>query len=565
MSAVEMRVITRVGATVRLSYTTNGKRRGVLRATSEIPDAGPNTCPPPTRIDLASLPARERWLEQFGDLRTDVRPVLDALVEDVLAQEDTGTTAASEVKPDARLQGHNVSYEIVEPTSEPVDGAALLDKLVADAERFIAAPAGVFVAVAIWVLHTYTIEACEISPRLVISSPCPGCGKTRVLDWLETVVRSPDRCEHTTVAAMFRIIELHQPTLLVNEADTFFQKNDHLRGVVDSGYARNGTVRLTVGDNHEPRAFRTFAAQAIAGIGELPRTIVERAIPIEMEKKTREERRERLRPRTLMLENLAFRRQLARWAIDNVDSLREVEPHFPNGLTDRQCDVWEPLFVITDRVGGSWPAKARTAASVLCGISSAKTEGIGEQLLSDLRDLYEQQHEDVLATETILNHLNQLEERPWPTWHRGNPLDARALARLLKAYQVSSKSLRVPGPDRKDVKGYRLNDLRVAFDRYLPDRSSHTAPQNSNVSVPPSQSFDHNGLADVSSVQRKNASTAPNSLQRNECDAATDGNGEDGRDAQIGSLDGDPPAPRDRRPWSHSHSCPCSECSEPRR
>ena len=73
-----------------------------------------------------------------------------------------------------------------------------------------------------------------------------------------------------TVAAVFRTVEAARPTLLIDEANSFLKDNDELRGVINSGHARDGQVIRLVGDEHEPRVFWTWCPVAIAAIGGLP-------------------------------------------------------------------------------------------------------------------------------------------------------------------------------------------------------------------------------------------------------------------------------------------------------
>ena len=87
------------------------------------------------------------------------------------------------------------------------------------------------------------------------------------------VARRPLPTANATTAAVFRVIEMAQPTLLMDEADTFLKDdNTELRGILNSGHRRwSASVMRTVGDDHEPRRFSTWAAVAIAMIGRLPR------------------------------------------------------------------------------------------------------------------------------------------------------------------------------------------------------------------------------------------------------------------------------------------------------
>jgi putative DNA primase/helicase len=138
--------------------------------------------------------------------------------------------------------------------------------------------------------------------------------------------------------------------------------NDELRGVLNSGHARDNafTVR-TVGDDHEPRRFSTWAATAIALISELHATLASRSIHIEMRRVGLGETVEPLRlDKASHLPPLA--RKAALWAADNLDALRGADPAMPQGFSNRRADNWRPLLAIADRAAGHWPQRARKAA-----------------------------------------------------------------------------------------------------------------------------------------------------------------------------------------------------------
>jgi hypothetical protein len=82
----------------------------------------------------------------------------------------------------------------------------------------------------------------------------------------------------------------------------------------------------------------------------LPDTVRDRAIEIDMLRKRRDQKVSRLRRRDGG-ELHAIARKLARWAADNMPTLRKAEPSMPAGLNDRAADTWEPLFAIADLAG----------------------------------------------------------------------------------------------------------------------------------------------------------------------------------------------------------------------
>jgi hypothetical protein len=87
----------------------------------------------------------------------------------------------------------------------------------------------------------------------------------------------------------------------------------------------------------------------------------------------------------------------------------------------------------------------------------------GVRLLGDLREVFG--NEDALYTTTILDCLHKLEDAPWADWY-GRPLSTRELAKLLRPYQVRSKSVREHGTGAS-LKGYTRADLHDAWQRYV--------------------------------------------------------------------------------------------------
>jgi putative DNA primase/helicase len=291
---------------------------------------------------------------------------------------------------DARgAQGRSLMFAEPEPWPHPVDGASHLDSIRNTMRRYVVLPAHAAAALALWVLHTHTIEAAWLSPILVLTSPQKRCGKTTVLELLGWMVRRPLAASNITASALFRAVAAYEPTLLVDEADTFLAAHDELRGILNGGHTRTSAQILrNVGDDHEPRVFCTFGCKAIAAIGSLPGTMEDRAIIIRMQRRTAAEHVERIRRDRMEGDLLPIRRQAVRWAADHVDVLRDADPSVPSSLHDRAADNWRPLLAIADLAGGQWPELARKAARALNGSVDDLDAEMGDMLLADLSELF---------------------------------------------------------------------------------------------------------------------------------------------------------------------------------
>ncbi len=350
------------------------------------------------------------------------------------------------------------------------DGAGLLDDVRAFIKRFVALPsAAAEVAVTLWAAHTHLIGAFENTPRLALLSPEPGSGKTRALEILELLVPAPMHVLNASPAAIFRTIQSERPALLLDEVDTMFTRkgkdDEHqdLRGLLNSGYRAGAAIPRCVGPRHEVQMFPTFCAVALAGLGDLPDTLMTRSVVIRMRRRAPGEKVDPFRRRLHRYDGEDLRDRLATWAADIAFKVTDAYPTLPEDITDRPADVWEPLLSVAEAAGDEWPKLARAACVELVKAARTADSGsLGVRLLADLRTIF--RGEDQLFTETILERLRDLDEAPWSDL-RGKPLDARGLSSRLRQYGVSRTKVRI---DKAVRQGYRAEDLHDPWQRYLP-------------------------------------------------------------------------------------------------
>jgi hypothetical protein len=369
---------------------------------------------------------------------------------------------------------------------DPLDGADLLDDVEAFLGRFVAFPSeAARVAVTLWVAHTHAVLSFDSSPRLAALSPEPGSGKTRTLEILELLVPRPMFVLNASTAVTFRAVDKEQPTLLLDEVDALFgrrtkDENEDLRGLLNAGHRKGATVPRCDGPSHTLRRFKVYAACALAGLGQLPETLMSRSIVVRMRRRAPGEHVEPYRQRVHRDEGHQLRLRLAEWSTAVADNLADAWPEMPLGVEDRPADVWEPILAIADAAGGDWPKRAREACIDMLKVNASGEASLGVRLLGDLRDVYAAAGDpDGMHTETILNRLAAMDEAPWGDL-RGKPLDSRRLARLLGDYLVTSTSVRVGDITRK---GYRREDLYDSWTRYLrpPDAEGSQGSQGSHA------------------------------------------------------------------------------------
>ena len=333
---------------------------------------------------------------------------------------------------------------------------------------------------ALWVIHTYLLDCFMVSPRLAIRSPMKRCGKTTLLDVLARLVWRPLPTANVTPAAVFRVVEKYRPTLLVDEADTFLREHDELRGVINSGHRKGGSVLRTVGDNHEPRQFSTYAAVAIALIGNLPDTLADRSVTVDLKRRLPSEKITVFRAgHTGHLDEIAS--QVFRWAQDHVIAVGALDPEMPADVFNREADNWGPLLQIADVAGGHWPERARKAAA-LSREAADDDDSRLVVLLGDVRDIFAGLAEDRIASADLAKALAEIEGRPWAEYGKtGKPLTQNQLARLLKPLAIAPDRIWI-GEER--VRGYLAYWFAEAFSRYLPSEGSRNRPPDPCSTAP---------------------------------------------------------------------------------
>jgi hypothetical protein len=376
-----------------------------------------------------------------------------------------------------------------------LSGAELLGRIRDFLTGYVAFPSSyAAVAVTLWAAHTHMVAAFESTPRLALLSPEKQCGKTRVLELLELLCAGAETLSDASPAYLYRRIGSNDAgpvTILLDEADAIWKRGkadetaEALRAVVNAGHRKGATVGRVemTGKTATLNRFKVYAPAAVAGIGNLPDTIMDRAVIVRMRRRAPDERVRDYRERTTRPEGEALRTQVCAWAAAVAGRVGDPWPDMPPGVADRAADVWEPLLMVADLAGGDWPKRAAEACIAFITRARDDTGSTGTRLLSDLREVFG--HSPQLFTQTILDRLHAIGEAPWADYSYGKPFSARDLADMLKEHQVKSHQLRIGETSRK---GYRRADLDDVWARYLPPRDSETSEASetalaSNVSA----------------------------------------------------------------------------------
>ncbi len=344
--------------------------------------------------------------------------------------------------------------------------------------RFVVLTEAQLVAITLWVAHTYVFDRFYASPYLAIVSPEKRAGKTRLLEMLEWLVARPWRVILPSEAVLFRKIHQDHPTLLLDEADTIFRDKrqegqEGLRGVLNASNRKGSRVPrvLMQGQTATFQEFDVYCPKAIAGIGCLPETIMDRAIVIRMQRRRPDQPVEKYREEWAQAEAAPLRARLA-MALASLESIPDAPS--PPGLSDRLEDSWRPLLGLAQANGSDRLALAQQSALAL-RLDESNDASRAHQLLLNVRELLSESdrartlvqvhgvHGAFVPTKALVAALREEDHWGWGEAD-GKPLTARRLARMLQTYDLEPEQ-QWSGAER--VRGYPLNLLEQAFATWL--------------------------------------------------------------------------------------------------
>lgn len=120
-------------------------------------------------------------------------------------------------------------FETVQPSFEPVSGDALLSRIETLSIKHVICEQHTRTSVSLWIALTWLTDHVDCLPIANITAPEKNCGKSTLLAFIGKLAYKPLTTSNTTSSALFRIVEEWQPTLLIDEADSFADDDEALR------------------------------------------------------------------------------------------------------------------------------------------------------------------------------------------------------------------------------------------------------------------------------------------------------------------------------------------------
>jgi hypothetical protein len=387
--------------------------------------------------------------------------------------------------PSSRQSRHRSSKTEESPKCRDLPATAeLLDEIRGFIVRFVVLPSDAAAdLLAVWVLHTHAFEAFWATPYLRVTSATPESAKTLLLEVLASITRRGWHEVNPSTAVLYRKIDRQQPTSLLDEMDYYplDDRRDAL-SVLNAGYKRGATVSRCK-DNGDLEEFNCFCPKGYTGldVGTIAPTFLSRSITVRLERKTAEEKVDMWIAPRVQPAAAELRECCEGWAAQHVEVLDGHEPDLL-GLINRAAEVWWALLSIAELAGEEWHACARAAVKEpASGGDDTDSQPDQVQLLADIRDAFSD--EMTISTASLLAYLNDLDESPWGARRRGEGLDARGLAKMLRPFKIKSRTVRTGEGAAGTARGYRLEQFEDAFARHLPEATQATQATQPRIST----------------------------------------------------------------------------------
>jgi putative DNA primase/helicase len=355
--------------------------------------------------------------------------------------------------------------EELKPWGEAVDAAELLASIEAKFCRYVVASDAIVVAAVLWTAFTYLIDIATHAPKLLFTFPEKDAGKSTALHVVRWMVQRAYAAAEATGAVLYRIIDRLKPTVLLDEADTLFQRRTALAHIINESWTNSGSKipRARAGGKGFDE-YDVYGAQLIGMRGlRMPDTTQSRCIVCLIWPKLASEEVEEFNYRDDD-DFKVIRRKLMRWAIDNAVTLRAAKPAFPPGFNNRVRTNWKLLLGIADLAGDKWSGRARKAALELETDRDEPSEMA--RLFAALRDVWGKAEKR--TSKSLCAALVAHASGEWASFRGKGPISQHQLAALLRPFGIRpAHNLHLAGRATDNQGGYLRSQFENAWARLL--------------------------------------------------------------------------------------------------
>ncbi len=237
----------------------------------------------------------------------------------------------------------------------PVNFKSIIEKIVNLLNRFL-----VFqydwqpYVIAFWLAGTYLYRCFSLYPYLWVQSPTKRCGKTLLLELLSSLAFNCDGVTTApTEAILYRDPEISGGTLCWDEVENLSkskEKGERIE-ILNAAYRKGATVKRCEGKENNVKSFEVYRPIILSGIQELPDTVIDRSIKIELIRKPQSDNVDRLQIDKIKSDLQEIKDDIYIFALNRTPKIIEayesfIESIIPSGADDRLRDGLEIIYSV---------------------------------------------------------------------------------------------------------------------------------------------------------------------------------------------------------------------------
>jgi hypothetical protein len=396
-------------------------------------------------------------------------------------------------------------WQELEPWPDPV-GPEIIGDIESALQKHLFLSTETALTCTLWAGHADMFEEFEHTPRLGITAPFKGSGKTQLLTVLKLLTNHAVDGSLCTTAAFERLSAKARVSFFMDEADKVFKHgNNDLTKALNAGWETGEQYIKCSEKDNEPKGYPLYSAVALAGIS-LPQRLAEatldRTIVVNMVKARPGQIADKYKRRKHKAKFHQLGRKLLRWTKDHQQQIADCEPVFPDSVDGRDEDKWFPLVAVASVASKEL---GKRAMGLVLG-SSSVTELTGNDGKRRFLQSVVAVHESVrstlqpnkhhgmsirgiqptqMAIELCNVHRNEDDDdRYWERYNAAKSSDySKDEDMAIKAHQVTAlfadfgvikKSIK--HPDGTVMDGHRWDDIIAVCDQYLSVDSAEYVP-----------------------------------------------------------------------------------------
>lgn len=355
--------------------------------------------------------------------------------------------------------------------------------------------------ISLWIMGTYCYRIFRYYPYVWLNAE-KGSGKTLLMEIISPIAFNGELITSPTEAVIFRDIANNQVTMFIDEVEQLRKRDKDafisIISVLNTGFNKSGYVKRAEGNGKGGftiKKYLAYSPKMFAGINEIDDVLRDRTVKIPLLRKKESELVERYKEtedikkvQQTIRDNLYILSLTLGPEIAEIYSSKSELIQGMSHLSNRDLDIWEPIFILANAVDGQKKNSALTdmmeklsKKSSMEKMEESIAQNETQKVLKVLQGMLEDKEPisidgdiQVYDAQEVLNYFKATEEFEWIE-------KTNVLTRRLKKADIKSEQRRIEGIKQRVyiVNVKRVKDLCERYGMGIVNSDMDYMPENS--------------------------------------------------------------------------------------